>query len=76
VKKLHLMALVRDGRDLEKFTAAVDLDLEPADPKIRQLLVDAVVRNRGRLEDVGQYVLAIRDGSGRELHRYVDTKEG
>jgi hypothetical protein len=76
MKRLHLMALMRDGRDLDKFTAAVDLDLSPADPKIRQVLVDAVIRNRGRLEEIGQYVLAIRDASGRELHRYVDTKEG
>jgi hypothetical protein len=76
VKKLHVMALVRDGRDIERFTAAVDLDAEPADPKIRQVLLNAVERNRGRVEDTHLYVLSIRDGSGRELHRYVDTKEG
>jgi hypothetical protein len=70
------MALVFEGRELDKFTASIDLDLKPADPKLRQLLLDAVVRNKGRAEDVGRYELVVRDDRGRELHKYVDTKDG
>jgi hypothetical protein len=69
------MSLVRDGRDVEQFCGVVDLAAEPPDPRLRQLLVDAVKRNRGRMDQIGMYLLVIKDTQGRELHRYADTED-
>jgi hypothetical protein len=76
VKRLYRMVLIRDGRELNRVTAAVDLELAPPDPKLRQLLLDAVERAHGKPEDVGRYELSLRDQTGRELLRYADTKDG
>jgi len=70
------MVLIFEGREMNAVTAAVDIEVVPPDPKLRQLLLDAVQRAHGRPEDVGRYELSIRNQTGRELHRYVDTKDG
>jgi hypothetical protein len=63
-RKFYVIVPVRSGRRLASIRRDLDLDDPDTTPVLlRQILRDAVVRDRRHLEQVGEYGLEIRESA-------------
>jgi hypothetical protein len=76
-RRLYDLRILHNGDDIRdgELTTSLDLDDErEADRELYDLLMAAVLRDRSRPEDIGEYLMEVRrQGGGRPLMTFVSA---